>query len=324
MLTSREYGVRSRDVVTLLMIVMASAVTACCAAGPPSRFPVRVLVITMFGAETAPWLEHESLPSTVKVPYVADPLHCDSKGLCVATIGEGKSNAVASMSALLDDADLDFRDAYFLTAGIAGTPPGNGTLGFAAWARWIVDWDLGHHLQPVSAPGIPYGYLPYDDQHTNVFHLNEKLVDKAFELTKGLVLSDSAEAVEARSHYPGQAGRKPFTTVCDTVTGDDYWVGVESSRAAQYVTGVWTKNEGNYCTAEMEDSGTATALARHGYLSRYLDLRTASDFDQPYSGESEQDLLSKFPGAKPAVENAYLIGSTVAYYLRDHGQELRK
>jgi purine nucleoside permease len=37
-------------------------------------------------------------------------------------------------------------------------------------------------------------YLPYDDQHTNVFHLNEALVTKAYELTKNLPLSDSAEA----------------------------------------------------------------------------------------------------------------------------------
>jgi purine nucleoside permease len=314
---------RSPEALFLLMLVMtlgAAMLTAACAASVPSRFTVRVLGITMFGAETAPWLQHESLPITINVPYAINPLRCESGGLCVAEIGEGKSNAVASMSALLDDPGLDFRTAYFLTAGIAGTSPDNGTLGFAAWARYVVDWDLGHHLQPGSAPGIPHGYLPYEDQHTNVFHLNDELVGKAFELTEGLALSDSAAAAENRSHYPGQAGRKPFTTVCDTVTGDDYWAGSELSQIAQYVTAIWTKNDGKYCTTQMEDSGTATALARHGYLDRYLSLRAASDFDQPYSGQSIQDLFSKFPGAGPAVDNAYQLGSIVAHYLRDHAQ----
>jgi purine nucleoside permease len=300
------------------VVSLGSTLTAASGAAAPERFVVRVLVITMFDAETAPWLHHESLPVTMQVPYVPEPLHCSAAGLCVATIGEGKSNAVASMTSLLDDPGLDFHDAYFLTAGIAGVSPGAGTLGFAAWARWVVDWDLGHHLEPGSAPGVPYGYLPYEDQHTNVFHLNDKLVDEAFDLTKGLVLSDSAEAVADRGHYPGQAGRKPFTTVCDTVTGDDYWAGAELSKAAQYIVGVWTNNKGKYCTSQMEDSGTATALARHGYLDRYLDLRTASDFDQPYPGQDIRDLLAQFPGAVPAVQNAYLVGSTVAHHLLDH------
>jgi purine nucleoside permease len=274
----------------------------------------------MFPLESAPWLARESLPITTQVPYAAGPLRCASNGLCVATIGEGKSNAAASMSAILDDPALDFRNAYFLTAGIAGTSPQTGTLGFVAWARWVVDWDLGHHELPETAPDVPHGYLPYDDQHTNVFHLNEALVNKAFELTKGLPLADSAEAVENRSHYPEQAGRKPFTAICDTVTGDDYWTGAQLSQTAQYIVGVWTKNQGKYCTTQMEDNATATVLDRHGYLGRYLDLRTGSDFDQPYLGQSIQDVLAKFPGAQPAVDNAYLAGSTVAHYLLAHPQ----
>jgi purine nucleoside permease len=320
----KESGVRSPlYIVKILIFVVTlsfSMLTAACNGDTSEPFPVRVLAITMFGAETSPWLEHESLPITIHVPNAVNSLRCATKGMCVATIGEGKSNAVASMSALLDDPGLNLSNAYFLTAGIAGTPPSNGTLGFAAWARWVVDWDLGHHVQRGSAPDIPYDYLPYDDQHTNVFHLNEKLVDKAFELTKGLALSDSTEAVENRSHYPSQVGRKPFTAICDTVTGDDYWAGSELSQAAQYVTGIWTKNQGKYCTSQMEDSGTATALSRHGYLNRYLNLRTASDFDQPYPGQTMQNLLSKFPGAQPAIGNAYLVASTVAHYLLDHPQ----
>jgi purine nucleoside permease len=105
--------------------------------------------------------------------------------------------------------------------------------------------------------------------------------------------------------------------MCDTITGDDYWTGAELSETADYITSVWTKNAGRYCTTQMEDSATATVLARHGYLNRYLSLRTASDFDQPYPGQSVQDVLAKFPGAKAAVENAYRVGSVMAHHLME-------
>jgi purine nucleoside permease len=317
---ARWHELVGRVRVSLVVVLILTLVVVCaaCGAGSPGRFAVRVLVITMFGLETAPWLAHESLPITTAVPGLLTSLRCASTGLCVATIGVGKANAAASMSAILDDPALDFRDAYFLTSGIAGVSPQNGTLSFAAWARWVVDWDLGHHLSPDAAPGVPFGYLPYADQHTNVFRLNETLVDKAYELTKNLPLSDSAEAAASRSRFPGQADRTPFTAICDTVTGDDYWTGARESHQAQYITSVWTKNQGTYCTTQMKDTATATVLDRHGYLSRYLSLRTASDFDQPSLGQTAQDALTSYPAAQPAIDNAYLAGSTVVHYLLNH------
>ncbi len=303
------------SVVILVVVAGATSLVVTHLRRGPEPLTVRVLVITMFPLETAPWLAHESLPITHVVPHAPEPLRCASSGLCVATIGQGKANAATAMSAILDDDGLDFRDAYFMTAGIAGVSPRAGTLGFAAWARWVVDWDLGHHLTPRSAPGVPHGYLPLDDQGTNVFHLDDKLVDMAYDLTKTLPLADSPDAVRNRAQYAGQAAQKPFTTVCDTVTGDDYWSGVELSETADYLTGIWTKNQGRYCTSQMEDNATATALARHGYLNRYLVLRTASDFDQPYPGQNAKDTVTTFPGAQPAVDNAYLVGSTVAHHL---------
>ena len=137
-------------------------------------------------------------------------------------------------------------------------------------------------------------------------------------LTKNLPLSDSAEAAASRTRFPGQAGRKPFTAICDTVTGDDYWTGARQSQEAQYITSIWTTNQGTYCTTQMEDTATATVLDRHGFLSRYLSLRTASDFDQPYAGQTTQAALATYPAAQPATDNAYLAGSTVVHYLLNH------
>jgi purine nucleoside permease len=285
--------------------------------GGAAAFPVRVLVITMFSLETAPWLQRERLPMTFRAPGAFGPVRCNPTGLCVTTIGEGKSNAAASMMAILLNPQFSFARSYFLTAGIAGTPPAIGTLGFAAWARWVVDWDLGHHLLPQTAPGTPYGYLRVPTG-TNVFRLNGHLANLAYQVTRGLKLVDTAEAAANRTHYPGQAGKHPYVTLCDTVTGDDYWAGQTLSQEAQYITGLWTKGQGRYCTTEMEDTAVATALHRLGYLNRYLDLRTASDFDQPYAGQSVTAALQAFPGAVPAFANAYLVGSTMEHYLLAH------
>ncbi len=303
-------------ITTILGILSLSHMNPRSPVAGPGRLVVRVLVLTMFDGETAPWLATESLPILVSVPGAYAPLHCAGSGLCVATIGEGKSNAASSVTAILDSSQLDLHRSYFLTAGIAGIPPSVGTLGFAAWARWLIDWDLGHHLLPGNAP---HGYLPGQEVGTNVYQLNGTLVDTAYRLTKNLQLHDSPEAASARSHYSGQAGRQPYVAACDTVTGDDYWAGQELSQTAQYITDLRTNGQGHYCTTQQEDNATATALARHGYLDRYLSLRTASDFDEPFPGQSVPDLLGTFPGYQPAVENEYLVGSTVAHYLLTHG-----
>jgi purine nucleoside permease len=302
----------------LAVAIVVLLVCAACGASTDDRFGVRVLVITMFSAETAPWLGHEQLSKNIAVPGVAEPIRCTNEGLCVATVGEGKANAAASMSSILDNPALDLSHAYFITAGIGGTSPKAGTIGFGGWARYLVDWDLGHHLDPATIPDVPFGYLPRDSIGTNVFRLNDALVDQAYSLTKGLELADSPQAVETRSHYPGQAGRTPFVDVCDTITGDDFWNGVALSQEAEHITSIWTKGQGSYCTTQMEDNATATVLDRHGYLNRYLTLRTASNFDQPYPGQSARAVLAGFPGGTIAAENAYTLGSVVAHYLVDH------
>ena len=279
-------------------------------------FAVKVLVVTMFDGETGPWLQNEKLGRTFTVATMNEPMHCGTEGLCVATIGEGKANAATSMSAILADRQLDLTSAYFMTAGIAGITPETGTLGDADWANWVVDYEIGgHHVSKETDPTVPFGYEKGDDEGTTVYHLNQKLVATAYELTKDLPLADSADAEADRAHYAGQAAKKPHVSRCDTVTADDYWTGRDASETAQYVVDQWTNDEGTYCTSQQEDNATAAVLAKHGYLDRYLSLRTASDFDQPYTGESADDVLHTFPGSSIAVANAYAVGSAVAHYL---------
>ncbi|MEC3918912.1 purine-nucleoside phosphorylase [Nocardia sp. CDC160] len=280
------------------------------------KIDVGVLVITMFDPENEVWLQREQLPTTVDVPGAFKPVRCNADKLCVAETGQGKANAATTMMAILGSDKFDFSKAYFVTAGIAGTPPEQGTLGGAAWARWVVDFDLGNHLEPAAAPDVPFGFRPVEDYNTAAYELDGALVDKAYEWTKDAKLADSPDAAAERAQYPGQEGRTPSVMKCDTMTGDDFFSGKFLSDTAGYIMKDRTKGAGTYCTTQMEDNATATALKAHGYLNRYLSLRTMSNFDQPYPGQSVVQHLDQISGGfKIALENQYTLGKTVAEQL---------
>lgn len=276
---------------------------------------VKVLVVTMFKPEMKPWLQNEKINYTLTIPGAYDKLYCDKTGLCVTMLGKSKANAAASMMAILLSPYLSLKDTYFLSVGIAGTKPSVGTLGFAAWARWVVDWDQGSHLLEDSVPNIPFGYTPDTTSDSTTFHLNEKLAKLAYSVTEKLPLSDSDGAIVTRQNYPNQADKHPFVSLCDTIAGDDFWSGTELSDTADYVMSKLTDNKGIYCTTEQEDVVIAAALHRMGYLDRYLSLRSASNFDQPYPGQSMDSLFSQFSAGDIAIANSYLVGSTMAHYL---------
>lgn len=301
-----------RWVVACTVFAVAALSVGCGGADEAKPVKVGVLVITMFDPETEPWLQRESLPITVNLPTAYKPVHCNAEGLCVAQTGQGKTNAASTMMALLDSPQLDFDDAYFLTVGTAGTPPDQGTLGGAAWARWVVDFDLGNHLVPAEAPELPYGYRPVENYDTAAFQLNESLVETAFRLTEHAPLADSPEAAAERAQFPGQEGRKPAVVTCDTMTGDDWYSGKQLSDTARYIMGVRTEGRGVYCTTQMEDNATAAVLQRHGKLDRYLSLRTVSNFDQPYPGQSVMDHIQQHSaGFRLSLDNGYTLGRLV-------------
>lgn len=319
---SRVFMVIAAAVITVSLatgLVLARTNNSSADRASSARYRVHVLVLTMFMGETKPWLANQRLPLMFRVRGAYSPLHCDLAGLCVTTLGEGKSNAGVSVAAILGDRSFDFRDTFFLTAGVAGTPPSAGTLGFAAWARYVVDWDLGYHLIPSTAPDLPYGYRPpAPSRYAAEFHLDAHLAETAYRVTSKVPLADSGEAARARARYPGQAGQKPFVALCDTVSGDDYFIGAALSREAGYIASVETGGRGRYCTAEQEDSAVAAALSRFGYLGRYLNLRTASNFDQPYPGETAEQAIQQSPGYAIATENAYRVALAAARYLMSH------
>jgi len=318
-------------VAAALCLLASSAAQAQPAAAPPRS--VKVLVITMFEPEAAPWLEPMKLTETVPVPGLlpAHPaLRCNADDVCLLTTGMGHANAAASTLAVALDPRLDLTRTYFLVAGIAGIDPARGTTGSAAWARYLVDFGIAHEIDAREMPKAwPSGYIgimtkgpgekPKLEYHTEVARLDEKLLQKAIALSRGATLEDSAAAQAYRSRYPAApANRPPQVIQCDTLGGDTWWHGHRLGGQARAWTRLMTDGQGSYCTTQQEDNATYNALARAAAagrvdLARMAVLRTGSNFDRPYPGQSAYaSLMASTNGGSggfgPATTNLYRVG----------------
>jgi purine nucleoside permease len=293
----------------------------------------KVLVITMFAPEAAPWLDNRELDTHVAAPGLPKEfphVACDAAGLCVMTTSMGYANAAVSVAAVVFNEQFDLSRTYFLVAGIAGVDPSDATLGSALWARYVIDGGLRHEIDPRQTPdGWPNGMLALGAQSpgdkptwgagTEVYHLSDPLVDRALSLTKGIKLADSAEAAAYRAAYPAEAARAaPITRICDTASMDTYWHGSMIAEGMEKWARAVTDGAANYCTTQMEDNATLTAL-RRGADAGLLDfdrvavLRTASNFDREAPGQTPvASLTATSGGFGPATTNAYRVGSAFA------------
>jgi purine nucleoside permease len=287
----------------------------CCAASAPGmadeRIAVKVMIISMFGQEAAPWLAALQPAREVRVPGLSSDfptVRCTGSGVCQMTTDMGHANAAASMMAVIYGGQFDLRRTYFLIAGIAGINPEYGTIGTATWARYLVDVDIAHEIDAREMPrGWPDGFFgvltqgqehkPRFDYRTELFQVDEALLQKALRLSRGAALEDAADVVAYRKFYPGApANRPPQVTQCDTASGDTWWGGRRLGERATRWTRLLTDGHGVYCTSQQEDNATLLALTRGAHsgltdIHRVAVLRTGSDFDRPYPGQSAFDSL---------------------------------
>lgn len=314
---------------TLTLSALLAAAPALALAEPIAP---KVMVITMFGAETKPWLENLTLDRKVAVPGLskdAPEVACNDD-LCVMTTTMGFSNAAASVSALALSPEFDLRQTYFLIAGIAGIDPTKGTLGAGTWADYVVDGGLFHRIAKSEVPTdwtstiIELGAkAPGEPQKWNggseVYVMNPALLAVAMASSKGVELADSDEAIAYRANYTQEAAKAaPAVTACTTISADSYWHGAEIATELAAHAKTLTEGKADYCTSQMEDNATLTALRRGAEagrldLNRVAVLRTASNFDRPYDGQSAIDSLGATSGGfGPATENAYRLGNAFA------------
>jgi purine nucleoside permease len=316
---------------------------ACCAAialcsdAPPSlaatssKRPVKVLVISMFAPEGQVWLDKLGLDQATEVPGLSadfPEVHCNADDVCQVTTGMGHTNVAASIAALVFSKQFDLRQTYFLVAGIAGIDPTQGTLGSAAWARYLIDYGIAWELDAREIPKAwETGYLginttapgdkPSLDYRTEVFQLNEKLLQKALALSQPANLEDSDGAATYRANWDiAPANQPPSVVQCDTAAGDTWWHGQLLEKRAQDWTQLLTDGQGTYCTTQQEDNSTYEALKRGASaglldIERVAVLRTASNFDRPYPGQTAYDSLvtAISGGFVPAIANLYNAGN---------------
>ncbi|SOE88635.1 Purine nucleoside permease [Caballeronia arationis] len=307
---------------------------------------VKVMIISMFGPEGQVWLDRLGPWKAIKVPGLSPDypeVHCNRQDICVLTTGMGHTNAAASLMALTFSDKFDLRRTYFMIAGIAGIDPMQGTVGSAAWAKYLVDfgiqWEIDAREKPESWPSGFVGIntksptdKPSLDYRTEVFALNAKLADTAFALSRNVVLSDSPEAQAARAKFSyAPANQVPKVIQCDTLAGDTWWSGKYIGERARDWTKLLTDNKGTYCTTQQEDNATYEALKRAAStgrvdLNRVAALRSGSDFDRPYEGQTAGDNLLKYQaqgGFAPAIENLYRAGNPLVQDIVAHWSEWR-
>jgi purine nucleoside permease len=292
----------------LAALTLISALLPCAAqtAAPASPLEVKVLIINMFSLEAAPWLDALKPTQEYRVRGLSSdyPLvRCNAAAVCQMTTGMGHANAAASMMAVLYSGTFDLRKTYLIVAGIAGVDPKRGTIGSAAWARYLVDSGIAHEIDAREMPqGWQDGFfgiltdgpaqVPSFDYRTEVFRLDEALLQKALLLSKAARLEDSEDLRAYRQHYPAAPANQPPAVIqCDTLTADTWWSGNRLGEYARRWTALLTDGKGVYCTSQQEDNATLNVLTRGSQsglvdLKRVAVLRSASDFDRPYPGQS--------------------------------------
>ncbi len=252
--------------------------------------------------------------------------------VCHVTVGEGEVNAAASAMALLLSPALDLRRTYFVLGGIAGAHPDRATLGSVALARYAVQVGLQYEVDPRAAPAEwETGYVAYgsDRPHqypsvvygSEVFELNARLRDVAYDWASTATLDDAESARALRAQYEaGSAGANPPSVVkCDVTTSDVYFIGKELADTFDRTTKTWTNGTGVYCMSAQEDNAILEVLVRGAVahlvdFSRVILMRAGANFDRPPPGTPIRDFLADAaaqPGQAIAARNMYRAGIEV-------------
>jgi purine nucleoside permease len=324
--------------ILLTATLMCSSFFACEAQTPGPK--PKVVIISLFKPEAQPWLTRLAIDRRIRVPGLSadfPDVSCSGEDVCVMTTNMGHTNAAASTMAMIFSGQFDLSQTYFVIAGIAGIDPNVGTLGSPAWARYLVDFGLQQEIDARERPtSWSTGYLgirakdptakPPLDYKTEVFQLNEALLQKALALSASAQLADSAAAAHYRSNYPAPPANQPPKVIqCDTLAGDTYWHGELIGERAHDWVALLTDGKGLYCTTQQEDNAIYEALKRGAAaglvdVNRLAVLRVGANFDRPYPGESaETSLHTSSGGFEIACENIYraaapLVQDIVAHW----------
>ncbi|MFT7221853.1 MAG: purine nucleoside permease [Candidatus Azotimanducaceae bacterium] len=314
------------------------------AGSEPGPRPVKVVVVAMFeiGADTGDrpgefqlWKEGREYTEILPFQGYKDLHYNEDEDFLVMVTGIGTARAAAATMALGMDPRFDMSQAYWLVVGIAGIDPEDATVGSVAWAEYLVDGDLGHHIDAREIPeDWPFGYfprytsMPFDPERPEptgeMYRLNPELTEWAYQLTKDMELPDDPSLQHERELYtehPNAQG-KPKVIKGDHIAALTFWHGALLNDWANRLVSYWTDGKGNMVTSAMEDTGTYLSLSWLDKIGRadkdrMMVLRMGSNFTmQPPSRTAAENLLKetkgyKYAGLEISVEAGYLVGSRV-------------
>ena len=310
--------------------------------------PVRVAVLVNFevGADSgdAPgefqlWRERglgeHPLDDCLPLPQSTHEACLDRKaGLLVTYTGLTADRAAASVMGMGMDPRFDFSSTYWIIGGIAGIDPRDGSLGSAAWGRYVVNGDWAHEIDAREMPkDWKTGYLPFmrdtpyaqpvGDDHGKVFALNPWLAEWAYRTTRDIELEDNPVIAKLRGEYVGfdAAQRPPAVIRGDNLSASTFWHGRLFNEWANDWMDYWTDGDAEFVTSAVEDSGILEAIrfldaAGHADFDRVMLLRTASNYTMQPPGMTAVESLTRetegFGGMVPAVEAHWRVGSAAA------------
>jgi purine nucleoside permease len=341
--------------IALLLFAFATSAPAM-PASPPIE--VRVVVVTTWEyepggkdlvGELKAWKDRWPLATVLPFPAGNHTLHYDPNSHVLALVtGMQTARASASIMALGLDPRFDLSHAYWLVAGTAGVDPKIASIGSAAWARWIVDGDLGQEIDAREIPAdwptgiFPSGrtapYQPPAPPHQSfaanmAYPLNAALVRWAYELTREVKLADDAKIAALRARYGGDAARPPFVLEGDALMSSRFRYGALANDWQRRWVDYWTGGKGVFTMVAEEDSGILQALtqlagAGRAKLDRVLVLRASSDYTFGPPGVSAVQLAQEEAKAGPvgmaaALENLYRTASPVVRTLTDNWKTTR-
>lgn len=335
-----------RTAAVAVAAIIALAGGGAAVAAPSKPIEVRVVIVTTWEAykdgkdqigELHAW-QTRWLKTPLPFPIGVHDLQYDPDTHVLAVLtGMATARAAAAVTALGTDPRFDLTHAYWIVAGTAGVDPKVASAGSAAWSRYVVDGDLMQELDPRDAPAdwptgaVPNGKTrPYETPRPPVFNddgnmayaLDRKLVDWAYEISKGVALLDDAPTRALRASYAGPGGQPPFVLEGDGLMSARFWYGEKMNDWARRWVDYWTDGKGVFAMSAEEDAGIMQALTflaagKKVDLDRVLVLRAASDYTLPPPGLSaaaflEQENTKGFPGTPAALENLYRVAAPVA------------
>ncbi|ADW67923.1 purine-nucleoside phosphorylase [Granulicella tundricola] len=279
--------------------------------------------------------QRNNLTQTIPLEAAYRPLLTDGAGTLALATGVGAARAAASVMALGLDPRFDLTNARFLITGVAGATPTQASLASVVLPDYVVDGDLTHELDAREIPAEwPDGFIPigkttpyeapraarFNNDDGIVFQLNSTLIERAFNLTRNIILEDTPQITERRAQFsPAQSAPKVLRG--DELSSSTFFHGrLMSQRATRWVS-YQTEGQATYTITAMEDTGilqSLTFLAAAGKLdfNRVLIARAVSNYDQQREDITAAESLAEtkvatYSAYRPALENAHRVATAI-------------